>query len=40
MNWNMILTVFIYLLEKVAKDTDGDGRLDWFDSEPENPEVK
>ena len=37
----------LYLIYEILKavmwlcqDTDGDGRIDLFDSEPENPEVK
>lgn len=37
------LQLIWFLLEvigKILKDTDGDGRPDLFDTDPENPEVK
>lgn len=40
MNWHLILNVFIVLLEKVLKDSDGDGRPDMFDSDPKNKDIK
>lgn len=39
MNWVAVLNLIMFILAKI-KDTDGDGRLDPFDSEPSNPEVK
>jgi hypothetical protein len=37
--WQIAWSV-IQLLKKILIDTDGDGRPDLFDSEPENPDVK
>lgn len=39
MNWVNVLSIIMYVLEKI-KDSDGDGRLDIFDSDPNDPEVK
>ena len=39
MNWTNVLAILMYILEKI-KDSDGDGRLDLFDSDPNNPNVK
>lgn len=39
MSWFKILSVVMWLIEKVAVDTDGDGYIDLFDKEPKNPEV-
>lgn len=39
MNWDMLLEMFAWLLGKL-KDSDGDGRPDLLDSDPQNPEVK
>lgn len=39
MNWTKLLELIIWLLSKI-KDSDGDGRPDIVDSEPENGEVK
>lgn len=35
----LIKAIFETILS-ILKDTDGDGRPDLFDSEPENPDVK
>lgn len=35
-NWAQVLAIVMYLLEKI-KDSDGDGKIDIFDKEPENP---
>jgi hypothetical protein len=37
-----VVTILILIKEilTMLKDSDGDGRLDIFDSEPDNPEVK
>lgn len=40
MNWASLLNVFVWLLERVMKDTDGDGRPDLFDSKPDDPQEK
>lgn len=39
MNWMKLLELIMFILGKV-KDSDGDGRIDVLDSDPENPEVK
>lgn len=39
MNWVQVLAIIMYVLEKI-KDSDGDGRLDMFDSDPNNPLIK
>lgn len=39
MNWLKVLTLVIWLLQKI-KDSDGDGRIDILDDEPSNKEVK
>lgn len=39
MNWVQVLAVIMYVLEKI-KDSDGDGRLDMFDSNPNDPTIK
>lgn len=38
-NWMQVLAIVMYLLEKI-KDSDGDGRIDILDDEPNNPEIK
>lgn len=40
MNWLAVLNIVMWLLEKVMKDTDGDGRWDINDSDPNDPEVQ
>lgn len=40
MDWMKLLSVVMWIIDKVMKDSDKDGRPDIFDSEPENPEVK
>lgn len=39
MNWIQVLAIIMYVLEKI-KDSDGDGRPDLFDNDPENPLIK
>lgn len=39
MNWVQVLAIIMYVLEKI-KDSDGDGRLDIFDSNPKDPNIK
>jgi len=39
MNWVNVLAIIMYVLEKI-KDSDGDGRLDLFDNDPNDPEVQ
>ena len=39
MNWLAVLNLIMFVLQKVI-DTDGDGRIDILDKDPNNPEVK
>ncbi len=39
MQWLRLLELVMFLLGKL-KDSDGDGRIDLLDSDPNDPEVK
>jgi hypothetical protein len=39
MNWIAVLNLVMFILGKI-QDSDGDGRPDIFDDQPDNPEVQ
>lgn len=39
MNWIQVLNIIIFILQKI-KDSDGDGRIDILDSDPNDPDVQ